>query len=99
EGPRAHVGDHGDGTGHAVGLVDHPDHVRHQGRGQVVDDEVAEVLELLGGRAATGTCHAGDDHQFTWLCGHQSSSISPVAVLMRGPERALGESWATASLM
>ena len=46
-----------------VRLVDHPHDVPHQGRWEVVDHEVAEVLQLLGCRAAAGTGHAGDDDQ------------------------------------
>ncbi len=47
----------------AAAVVDQADDVAHQGRREVVDHEVAEVLQLLGGRAATGSRHAGDDDQ------------------------------------
>ena len=47
----------------AAALVDQPDHVAQQARRQVVDDVEAEVLELLGGGAAPGAGHAGDDDQ------------------------------------
>ena len=88
-------------------VVDQPDHVAHQGGRQVVDDEEAEVLELLGGRAAPGAGHAGDDDQLAGLrgrsLGHQSSSISPVAVLTRigcaGPVLRVASAAARAALI
>ena len=57
------VDDDGDVLAVAVALVDHPDDVGDQRGRQVVDDEEAEVLELLGGRAAAGAGHAGDDDE------------------------------------
>jgi hypothetical protein len=74
----------------AATLVDQLDDLAQQRRRQVVDDVVAEVLELLGGRAAAGAGHPGDDHDLAAVLGgqrgdrlaHQPSSvISPVAVL------------------
>ena len=65
EGTGADVDDHRDGLGGAVRLVDEPDHVSEQTGRQVVDHEVAEVLELLGRGAAPDTGHAGDDDQLT----------------------------------
>ena len=51
--------DHGrDRLADALLLVDQPDHVADQLGREVVDHEVAEVLELLGGGAATGAGHA-----------------------------------------
>ena len=73
----------------AAALVDQADDVAQQGRREVVDDVEAEVLQLLGGGAAAGAGHPGDDDDLAGVLdgqlgrrrGHQSSSrISPVAV-------------------
>ncbi|GIM62850.1 hypothetical protein Pve01_93290 [Planomonospora venezuelensis] len=48
-----------------VSGVDEAYDVAHERRGEVVDDEVAEVLELLGRRAAPRTRHAGDDDELS----------------------------------
>ena len=47
----------------ALLLVDETDHVADQLGRQVVDHEVAEVLELLGGGAATRAGHPGHDDE------------------------------------
>ena len=47
----------------AAGLVDQPHDLTQQARRQVVDDVEADVLELLGGRAAAGPGHPGDDDE------------------------------------
>ena len=65
----AHVDDDRDRLQRAAGLVDEPHHVGDQLRGQVVDDEVAEVLELLGGGAAARPGHAGDDDDLAAVRG------------------------------
>jgi hypothetical protein len=44
-------------------LVDQPHHVVDQLGREVVDDEVSEVLELLGRRAPARAGHAGHDDQ------------------------------------
>ena len=63
ERPRPHVDHDRDRLLDAAAVVDEAYDVAHQRRREVVDHEVAEVLELLGRRAAAGTGHAGDDDQ------------------------------------
>jgi len=67
EGAGPHVDDHRDGLLAAAALVDEVDHFGQERRRQVVDHEEAEVLELLGRRAAAGPCHAGDDDELPRL--------------------------------
>ena len=97
EGAGPDVDDDRHGLGGPEVLVDEADDVLEQVGREVVDDVEAEVLELLGGGAAAGPGHAGDDDELAG--GHRrshgglalgcggcgvghDSSISPVAVLM-----------------
>ena len=59
-----------------LSIVDEAHHVRQERRREVVDDEVAEVLQLLGRGAASGTGHAGDDHQGSGL-GRAHRRVTP----------------------
>ena len=56
----------------ALLLVDEADDGADQLGRQVVDDVVAEVLELLGRGAAPGTGHARDDHELALVWTHDS---------------------------
>src|SRR6478752_2669321 len=69
---RPDVDHHRDGLVDPAAVVDEAHHVAHQRRREVVDDEVAEVLELLGRRAAAGAGHAGDDHELAGRGFHSS---------------------------
>ena len=62
EGPAADVHDDGDPGDRALGAAAELDHRADQLGRQVVDDEVAEVLEALGRGAAAGAGQPGDDH-------------------------------------
>ena len=82
EDARAHVDDGRDRLVDALLLVDQAHHVADQLGRQVVDHEVAEVLELLGRRAAAGTGHAGDHDQLA-LALPDSLGRSRPSVLLR----------------
>jgi hypothetical protein len=74
EGARAHVDHERHGLSRPLAGVDEADDVLEQAGRQVVDHEVAEILQLLGRRAAAGPGHPGHDDQ---LAGSRLGHVSP----------------------
>ena len=61
EGPAAHVHDDGDAGDRALRPAAQLDHGRYQLRWQVVDDEVAKILQALRRSTPAGSGQASDD--------------------------------------